>query len=126
MKVVNLTYTEVFDIRTSAKLKVANTARFTNDELKSLKNTIKEISQYNDSLVSYKSLETCVSFCIIFKAWYRIYKVEENEIITWKVREETQNTSYCPWPDYKDLITPEYNFDSFIEMIDWLKNTFEK
>lgn len=47
MKVVNLKFTEIHDIKTSADIQIANTVRFTNDERESIKNTLKEIKQYN-------------------------------------------------------------------------------
>ena len=126
MKVVNLKFTEIHDIKTGADIQIANTVRFTDDERESLKNTLKEIKQYNDSLIYPKILVSYASFCIRFKAWYRFYKVEENGKITWKVREDTEDTSKFVYPNFNDLIIPEYNFDSFLEMLDWLRNTFEK
>ena len=134
MKVVNLKFTEIHDIKTGVDIQIANTVRFTDDERESLKNTLKEIKQYNDSLIKQyndsliypKVLVSYASFCIRFKAWYRFYKVEENGKITWKVREDTEDTSKFVYPICNDLIIPEYNFDSFFEMLDWLRNTFEK
>lgn len=126
MKVVNLKFTEIHDIKTGADIQIANTVRFTDNERESLKNTLKEIKQYNDSLIYPNVLVGYASFCIRFKAWYRFYKVEENGKITWKVREDTEDTSKFVYPNFNDLIIPEYNFDSFLEMLDWLRNTFEK
>ena len=126
MKVVNLKFTEIHDVKTGADVQIPNTVRFLDDQIESLKNTFKEIKQYNDSLIYPNVLASYASFCISFKTWYRFYKVEENGKITWKVREDTEDTSKYVYPNFNDLIIPEYNFGSFSEMIDWLKKTFEK
>lgn len=127
MKVINLKFTEIRDAKTGGYIIPANTVRFLDDQIESLKNTFKEIKQYNDDLVYPKVLVGYASFDIRFKAWwYRFYKVEENGKIIWKVRENTDDMSKYVYPNCNDLIIPEYNFDSFTEMIDWLKKTFEK
>lgn len=128
MKVINLTYTEVFNIKTGAYIMPANTLRFLDDQIESFKNTFKEIKQYNDDLVYTKVLVGCANIYIDirFKAWYRFYKVEENEKIIWKVRKHTDDLGKYLYRNCNDLIIPEYNFDSFTEILDWLKKTFEK
>lgn len=123
MKVVNLKFTEIHDVKTGADVQIPNTVRFLDDQIESLKNTLKEIKQYNDSLIYPNVLVSYASFCIRFKAWYRIYKVEENGKITWKVREFTEDSIKYKHP--RSLLIPEYNFDNFLEMIDWMEKTLK-
>ena len=78
MKVVNLKFTEIHNAKNGGYIIFANTVRFLDDEIESLKNTFKEIKQYNDDLVYPKVLVAYASFDIRFKACYRFYKVEKN------------------------------------------------
>lgn len=88
-----------------------------------LTNTVKEINQYNDDLHFHRILVSYAEFLILFKAWYRIYKVKENGTIIWKVREFTEDSSIYKHP--RSLLIPEYNFDNFNEMIDWTEKTLK-
>lgn len=123
MKVINWKYIEIHDVKNCADIKVPHTVRFTDEERESLFNTIKKINQYNENLYFPRILASYAEFLILFKAWYKIYKVKEKGNFIWKVREFTEDSIKYKHP--RSLLIPEYNFDNFLEMIDWMEKTLK-